>query len=253
MAQGKSQELVALLQQQRVAERQLVRQLNLAAMIVAGDQRRHEIAAPREHVVLVAIPEPAEEYARFVCVARVYRGRERETARHETHRGIEADVVHCARHGFQPDDLGAVHVEPVDAASHDLLPCADALMFAAHGDGSHPAFDPRAVYDVERDDLAALAAPHHRPVRGVANRITPHRGVQERYAHADHAVAAVALRERLAEDLIELVDLIEPRGIRAVENVAWTPRARGRHQSAAPAAAYSSRVASSDSSPTGVS
>src|SRR5207237_857907 len=123
-------------------------------------------------------------------------------------------------HGLESDGLGPMHLEPIDAAPHDLLPRSDALVFAAHGDRTHPPLDAGAMHDVEGDDFASLAAPHHRAVCGVANRVAPDGGIQEGHADADHAVATVALSERLAEDLIELVDLVEPRGIRTVENVA---------------------------------
>src|SRR6185503_5991311 len=114
-------------------------------------------------------------------------------------------------------------------------------------DRAHPALNPGPVHDVERHDVAPLAAPDHRAVGGIADGVPPHRGIEKGHPHAHHAVAAIAFGERLAEDLIQLVDLLDLRGIRPVDDVAGAPGARGRHQSAAPASAYSSLGASSRS------
>src|SRR6185436_13027143 len=116
------------------------------------------------------------------------------------------------------------HLEPVDATTDDLLPRADALVLAANGDGPHPAFDAGTVDDVERDDLAALTAPHHRTVGGVANRIPPHRGIEEWNSYPNHAVAAITLRERFAEYLVQLFDFLEAGRVRPVEDVRRSPR-----------------------------
>jgi len=53
----------------------------------------------------------------------------------------------------------------------------------------------------------------------VFDRVTPNRRVEKRDPHPNHPVATIALGERVAEDLIQLADLVELRAIWAVDRV----------------------------------
>ena len=90
------------------------------------------------------------------------------------------------------------------------------------------------MYHVERRDVPAVVTPEHRPRVGVLDRVAPDRRIEIRDAHANHAVATIALGERVAEDLVQIGDVLEPRPERAVDGVRWAPRASRDHQSAAP-------------------
>ena len=114
------------------------------------------------------------------------------------------------------------------------FPDAAALILRSHGEWTHPALGAGAVHHVERDDVTALVAPEHRALSGILDRVPPDSRVEKRHADADHPVATIALRERVAEDLIQLGDLIESRAERPFDRVR-APHARRRHQSAAPA------------------
>ena len=49
------------------------------------------------------------------------------------------------------------------------------------------------------------------PAVGILDRVAPDRRIEKRHAHADHAVAAIALGERVAEHLVERGDVLEAR------------------------------------------
>src|SRR5687768_15921528 len=89
--------------------------------------------------------------------------------------------------------------------------------------------------DVERGDLAALATPQHRPARRILDRVAPDRLIQERDAHADHPIAAIALGERIAEYLVQRTDLLRTHRLRTIERPDVSPAARRGHQSPASA------------------
>jgi hypothetical protein len=72
------------------------------------------------------------------------------------------------------------------------------------------------VHHVERDDRVVLVAPEERAAVRVFDRVTPDVRVEERHAHADHAVAAVALRKRVAEHGVERRDVVRPRDVGTV-------------------------------------
>src|SRR5262247_2961523 len=84
------------------------------------------------------------------------------------------------------------------------------------------------MHHVERHDASAIVAPQHRAVVCVFDRVAPDRRVEERDAHADHAVTTISLGERIAEDLIQLIDVVEFRANRTFDRL-LSPRARGRH------------------------
>ena len=155
-------------------------------------------------------------------------------ARKKAESRVEADVVHRARHRLEADHRRALRLEPLDAARDDLLPHSTALELGPHGEWAHPSFGARPMDHVERDDVTAIVAPEHRALRCVLDRVAPDGGIEERDAHADHAVATIALGERVAEHLVQLADLVEPSTKRPFDRVR-APGARRRHQSAAPA------------------
>ena len=86
-----------------------------------------------------------------------------------------------------PIDACAARREPARRPPHDLLADPRALRLRAHRERPHPSLAPRAVHDVERRDLAALVAPHHRAAGRILDRVAPDRGIEERHAHAHDA------------------------------------------------------------------
>src|SRR5215510_11600957 len=96
------------------------------------------------------------------------------------------------------------------------------------------------MHHVERDDASSLVAPQHRAFIGVFDRVTPDGRVEVGHPHTDHAVAPIPLSERIAEDLIQLVDVVELRAIRTLD-VLLAPRARRRHH-ATPASAPNGKL-----------
>src|SRR3954467_7104449 len=89
------------------------------------------------------------------------------------------------------------------------------------------------MHHIEGNDVAAVVAPEHRPVSRVVDRVSPDRGIEKRHPHAHHSVAAISLCEGVAEDLVELLDLVET-GAKWSGDRMLPPRAGRRHQSAAP-------------------
>jgi hypothetical protein len=67
------------------------------------------------------------------------------------------------------------------------------------------------VHHVEGDDVTAVVAPEHRAGVGIFDRVAPDRRIEKGNAHANHAVAPIPLGERIAEDLIQFGDLLQPR------------------------------------------
>src|SRR5262245_36837978 len=94
------------------------------------------------------------------------------------------------------------------------------------------------MHHVEGDDASALVAPQHRAFIGIFDRVAPDGRVEVGHAHTNHAVASIPLSERVAEDLIQLVDVLELRTIRTLD-VLLAPRTRGCHH-ATPSSASSS-------------
>src|SRR5688500_12129134 len=86
------------------------------------------------------------------------------------------------------------------------------------------------MYHVEGRDLPALVAPEQCAVGGILDRVAPDRWIEERYADADHAVAAIALGERVAEDLIQGSDVVEPCQEWPLYLLRGSPRPGGDHQ-----------------------
>jgi hypothetical protein len=113
---------------------------------------------------VLARAEPAEQRQRRLRRRRVDGERDGEAPRDEAERRVEADVVHRARHRLEPHGAGPALAQPRDAGAHDLLPEPAALRVRADGEGPHPPLAAREVRDVERGDLAAVAAPEHRPL-----------------------------------------------------------------------------------------
>src|SRR3546814_2333954 len=60
--------------------------------------------------------------------------------------------------------------------------------------------------------------------------IAPDGRVEERHPNPHHAVAAIALRERVGEYQVQRIDVLVARGMRTVGGPRLTPVARGRHQ-----------------------
>src|SRR5687767_11035360 len=218
----------------------MIRERDLAREIESGGEAIREPATLFDGVLLIARREATEQTRAVAEQASLEREGDRQAARHEPEGGVEADVVHRARHRFQPDGPGPRLPQPLDATADDRLPQPGALPIGTDGERPHPAFDSGSVRDVEGHDLVTVITPDERAPIGILDGVPPDRGVEKRDANADHAVAAISLAEGIAEDLVQTSDVLEPRRLRSFGLMLGTPRPRGRHQSPAPASSYTS-------------
>ncbi len=90
------------------------------------------------------------------------------------------------------------------------LPVPLAWILRAHRERSHPAFGARTVDHVECDDPPSVVAPQHRALGRIFDGVSPDGRIEERHANAWlMRVPTISLGERVAEDLVQVVDVLE--------------------------------------------
>src|SRR5439155_24097848 len=94
-------------------------------------------------------------------------------------------------------------------ASDDLFDDAAALILRPHSQRTHPAFGAGAMHHVEGDDMPAVVTPEHGTGGCVLHGVAPNRRIEERHSYAYQSVPPIPFGERVAEDLIQLPDVVE--------------------------------------------
>src|ERR1700737_1932331 len=173
---------------------------DLASVVVSRHQLLQHLPALADRKLPLVWIERRHRRGLYSTPRRIERYRDGEVPGREAERGVEADVVHGARHRLEPNYRRPRLLQPFDSSRDDHLADTLPLIIGMHGERTHPAFDARAMDHVERRDAVARVAPDHCPILRVGNGEPPYRRVEVWHSHANHPVLAVALCERLAED-----------------------------------------------------
>src|SRR6185437_6922056 len=221
--------------EQGVAKTELVREPQFPREVIAIENSIEKLATLHNGVVLFVGRETRQERWRPLTMCGVHRNRDRQPPRYQAERRVEADVVHRAGHGFQPDRSGLGLLQPADPRSHDTLPHAGALEIGSYGQRTHPPFASRAVDDVEGRDLAAIIAPEERAAIRVGHGILPDGWIEVRHPYTGEPVAPVPLGEAVGKDAVQRGDVGESCLERSLRHLMRPPVAGDGHQSGAPA------------------
>ncbi len=201
-------EPVAAVHQRRVAETELRGEQDLPREVRARGERPDEPGGRRGRGLLRGRGALRQERRGGVTTRReIARHRHREVARSEPEAPVEADVLDRARHRLEAHGGDVLVHQPVHRGPHGRLADPHALPVGADRERAHPPLGARAVRYVEGDDLSRLVAPHHRAVARVEQRVAPHLGIEMRHPHADQAVTAVAVGERVGEHPVQALDV----------------------------------------------
>src|SRR6267143_6376065 len=198
---------------------------DFAREIDAGNEVADQAAAGHHRrFLLIRRPSRQQDGRRMAAGRDLVGQRHGQESRCEPEPRVKADVLRGPRHRLETEGRDAAVDEPVRRRAHDRLPDTGALPVRAHGERTHPPFDPRLVRHVERRDVAVLVAPHHRALAGIEQRVAPDQRIQLRDADADEAVAAIAIGESLGKDAVQPLDVALDGWLRAGDSGFRQPR-----------------------------